>query len=135
MTRLCMLLVAVLAACAPAQREAPAPQAASDPEVVVLMARTGQPARDLLEQVAVGCWLDGVVRGASMIVDRNTGRLIIVSDTEDLLTADFVGLKGVQSRIRLAGPVIGDSAKQARLVETLDLAVRTGQTTCPRLVS
>ena len=95
------LLALVLSACQTIQARAPqqVPQA-SGPEVVVLMSRTGQPARDLLEQVAASCWLDGVVRGAQMIVDRQSGRLIIVSDTEDLLAADFIGVKGGRSRVR-----------------------------------
>ncbi|MEM0990307.1 MAG: hypothetical protein AAGK00_15645 [Pseudomonadota bacterium] len=138
MIRTLSLLAAalVLAACQPPppQQSAAPARAATGPQVVVLVSRTGQPARDILEQVAASCWLDGVVGGASMIVDRQSGRIIIVSDTEDLLTADFIGLKGAQSRVRLAGPIVGDAAKQRRLVETLDLAVRTGQTTCPRIV-
>ncbi len=101
------------------------------PEIVVRLSQTGQPARDLLERVAASCWLDGIVRGASMIVDRQTGRVIIVSDTDDLLAADFLPPQDRRARVRLSGPVIADPVKRDRLVETLDLAVRTGQTSCP----
>ncbi len=100
------------------------------PETIVQFAETGQPARDLLELVAAQCWLDGILGGASMIVDRQTGRVIIVSDTEELLEAAFLSTQGGQSRVRLTGPVVADQVKTRRLVETLDLAAATGQTAC-----
>jgi hypothetical protein len=101
------------------------------PAIVIRLSESGQPARDLLERVAARCWLDGIVRGAAMVVDRQTGRVIIVSDTDDLLAADFLAPEGGRGRVRLSGPVIADPAKTQRLVETLDLAVRTGETSCP----
>jgi hypothetical protein len=121
-------LAALLAACA---QPAPPPGPRVQPETIVAFDRTGQPARDLLELVAAQCWLDGVVRGASMIVDRQNGRVIIVSDTEELLEARFLSEKGGQSRVRLTGPVVDDPVKTRRLVETLDLAAATGKTDCP----
>jgi hypothetical protein len=102
--------------------------------MVVLISKTGQPARDLLELVAARCWLDGVVLGAQLIVDRQTGRVIIVDETSDLLAADFLANKGRRSRVRLSGPVVGDPIKANKLVESLDRAVRTGETACPPLV-
>jgi hypothetical protein len=108
-----------------------APKPPIGPEIVVRLSERGRPARDLLERVAAQCWLDGIVRGAAMVVDRQTGRVIIVSDTDDLLAADFLDAQGGRSRVRLSGPVITDPVKARRLVETLDLAVRTGQTSCP----
>jgi hypothetical protein len=107
------------------------PQPPLGPEIVVRLDEIGQPARNLVEQVAAQCWLDGIVRGAAMVVDRQTGRVIIVSDTEDLLAADFLRSDRGISRVRLSGPVIADPLKTQRLVETLDLAVRTGETSCP----
>ena len=81
--------------------------------------------------MGAGCWLDGVLRGASMIVDRQTGRIIIVSDTENLLSADYLSPRDGHRRVRLSGPVVADPVKRDRLVETLDLAVTTGKTDCP----
>jgi hypothetical protein len=127
--RLAFALAAVLAGCAPLPSAPPKPPIG--PEIVVRISETGRPARELVERVAAGCWLDGIVRGASMIVDRQTGRVIIVSDTDDLLAADFLEPQGGRSRLRLSGPVIADPVKAQRLVETLDLAVRTGVTSCP----
>ena len=71
-------------------------------------------------------------RGANLIV-KPTGDLIIVSDTETLVAADFIGNSSGRSRWRLSGQSVADPFTQARLVETLDLAVRTGQTDCPIL--
>ena len=125
-----LALAALLGACALPGPSAP-PKPPIGPEIVVRLSETGRTAHELVERVAAGCWLDGVVRGASMIVDRQTGRVIIVSDTDDLLAADFLEPEGGRSRVRLSGPVIADPLKRQRLVETLDLAVRTGQTSCP----
>ncbi len=134
MIRVLALTLAVLAtACVPVQRQAQ-PKPPVGPEMVVLISKTGQPARDLLELVAARCWLDGVVLGAQLIVDRQTGRVIIVDETSDLLAADFLANKGGRSRVRLSGPVVGDPIKANKLVESLDRAVRTGETACPPLV-
>lgn len=123
-------LVGLLAACA-AEPVSPPSQARIPAAPELLMAQTGQPARDLLERLAAGCWLDGVVRGAAMVVDKSNGRIIIVSDTQDLLIAEFAGVVGDQSRIRLSGPVADNSIKLAQLAVTLEAAERTGETTCP----
>lgn len=136
MMRLILLAIAAvaLAACVPAPRQQAQPKPPVGPELVVLISKTGQPARDLLELVAARCWLDGVVLGAQMIVDRQTGRVIIVGDTRDLLAADFLRNKGGRSRVRLSGPVVADPVKADKLVQSLDRAVRTGETACPPLV-
>ena len=124
--------VLVLAACA-APREPAAPPAEpglSGPGLPLRIAMTGQPARLLLEQVAAACWLDHVVRGGSMIADRQTGRVIITSDTEDLLVAELVPAGDGTSLVRLTGPAAGDPATALRLSETLETAVTTGQPGC-----
>lgn len=108
---------------------------AAGPEIVVRFSSRGQNARTLLEQLAASCWLDGIVRGAQLIVDRNSGNVVIVGETTDLLAADFLRPKDGRSRIRLSGPVIGDRIKADKLVATLDRAVKTGQTTCPPIIS
>lgn len=132
MRTLVLLATCILAACQPAAvRPTAPPKAAVGPEVVVRFSKSGQEAKDLLELVAAQCWLDGIVRGAQLIVDRNTGRVIIVGDTDDLLAADFLRPLDGRSRIRLSGPVIADRAKADRLVQSLDRAVKTGQTSCP----
>jgi hypothetical protein len=125
-----LALAALVSACTLPDASAPA-KPPIGPEIVVRLDEHGQPARDLVEQVAARCWLDGILRGAAMVVDRQTGRVIIVSDTENLLAADFLTPKDGRSRVRLSGPVVADPTTQRRLVETLDLAVRTGKTDCP----
>lgn len=138
MTRLAtLLLLASLAAC---QTIGPAPQPAKvqhpveDASVVVLVSATGQPARDLIHEVAARCWLDGVVRGAQLIV-KPGGNVEIVGDRYLLVAADYVGLKGARSRWKLTGTAMRDPIQRARLVETLDIAVKTGKTSCPILAS
>ena len=134
MMRMVAILGALLlAACQPVPlptASTPNPGAPKGPEIVVLVAKTGQPARDLMHHIAARCWLDGIVRGAQLIV-KPGGNLIIVGDTTDLLAADYLGLKGNRSRWRLSGDVIRNRAKTQALVRTLDRAVRTGQTACP----
>ncbi len=128
----------LLAGCAmPAEDagvEAPAPAPAVDltarPGLPLALPRTGQAAKTLVEQVAARCWLDGVVRGGSMVVDRQTGHIVITSDTEDLLIADIVP-EGTGSIVRLTGPAAADPAMAVRLSETLQNAVDTGETGCP----
>lgn len=104
-----------------------------DNSVVVLLSATGQRARDIVHDVAVRCWLDGVVAGAQLIV-KPSGNVELVGDTYLLVAADFVGLKGARSRWKLTGTAIKDPQKRARLVQTLDNAVKTGQTSCPSIV-
>ena len=132
--RLGFLALLSLAACQqPIRESTPKVPPPVGPEIVVLVSATGQPARDLMHELAARCWLDGVVRGAQLIV-KPDGNLIIVGDTRDLLAADYIGLKGPRSRWRLSGEAIRDERTARRLVQTLDEAVLTGNTTCPRTV-
>lgn len=125
-------LVTVLAACAAEPRKAePKPEPPSEPEVIAQISATGQAARDLIETIAARCWLDGIARGAAMVVDRRTGRVIIVSDTDDLLYADFLTSTDGRSRVRLTGPLVADPATARRLAQTIDTAEKTGETACP----
>ncbi|HET7410370.1 MAG TPA: hypothetical protein VFJ13_09235 [Paracoccaceae bacterium] len=122
----------LLAACATPQ-EAPAPPPEPElagPGLPLRMAMTGQPARMLLERVAAACWLDHVVRGGSMIVDRQTGRIVITSETQDLLIAEIVPAGDGTSLVRLTGPAADDPATALRLSETLEIAVTTGRPGC-----
>lgn len=126
----------LVAACA-ANRPAPQPAKIVHPEeaesLVVLVSKTGQPARDLIHQLAASCWLDGVVAGAQLIV-KPGGNVEIVGDKYLLVAADYIGLKGARSRWKLTGTALRDPAKRRRLVQTLDTAVKTGETRCPPIV-
>lgn len=134
MRALLIAAACALAACQPA----PIPQPVKtqnpreDASIVVLVSRTGQPARDLIHELAARCWLDGVVRGAQLIV-KPGGNIEIVGDRDLLVAADYIGLKGARSRWRLTGVSIRDPQQTRRLVQTLDHAVKTGDTFCPRL--
>lgn len=131
------MLAAILAAAActplpaPVGPDAGALRPAIGPEIVVRFDSGRQAPRYLVERVAARCWLDGVVGGAQMIVNRQTGGIIIVGETTDLLAADFLEPRDGRSRVRLSGPVIAEPAKKSRLVTTLDRAARTGETACP----
>ena len=132
--RFLVIAACVLAAsCQQAARSPASVPPPAGPEVVVLVSKTGQPARDLMHELAARCWLDGVVGGAQLIV-KPDGNLIIVGDTRDLLAADYIGLKGARSRWRLSGHVIRDPGITRQLLQTLDRAVKTGDTFCPRIV-
>ena len=103
------------------------------PEVIVLVSKTGQAARTLMHDVAVNCWLDGIVAGAQMIVEPG-GNIAIVGDVNTLVAADYINIKGGRSRWRLSGTAISDPAKTRRLVQSIDNAVKTGVTSCPSIV-
>ncbi|MBY8975580.1 hypothetical protein KHP62_07175 [Rhodobacteraceae bacterium NNCM2] len=145
-----LIALSLLAACAeqPAQVKAPvtepaaapkpSPRApdrklfetAEGPQVTVQIGMTGEPARTRLRDVAVNCWLDHVVGGAALFSDEATGRLLIVGETEDIVSADFVAYTDATSRIAIAGPAVGDKAKLDRMMATLNTAVTTGETHC-----
>jgi len=130
--RLAAALLLVLAACQPIQHSRPLPPP-EGPSILVKVGTTGPAARQFLHNVAASCWLDGVVRGANMIVAPD-GTIEIVGDYDLLVAAHFVRREGAASIWRLSGQSIGDPARRAKLVETLDRAVRTGQTRCPLLL-
>jgi hypothetical protein len=133
-----VLLIALMGLSACQMARLPEPAKIQHPEedhsIVVQVSATGQAARDLIHNVAARCWLDGVVRGAQLIV-KPSGNVEIVGDRYLLVAADYAGLAGARSRWKLTGTAIRDPAKRARLVETLDRAVRTGETQCPILAS
>jgi hypothetical protein len=133
-TRSAGLAAALLLAACAAPPESPPPPAEpglAGPGLPLRLAMTGQPARTLLERLAASCWMDHVVRGGSMIADRRTGRVVITSDTEDLLVAEIVPAGDGTSLVRLTGPAARDPATALRLSETLETAVTTGQPGCP----
>lgn len=131
-----LALLVLVTACA-ANRPAPSPAKIQYPEeaesIVVLVSKTGKPARDMMHFLAASCWLDGVVRGAQLIV-KPGGNIEIVGDKYLLVAADYLGLKGARSRWKLTGTALRDPYQRRRLVETLDHAAKTGDTTCPPIV-
>ncbi|MEM7176357.1 MAG: hypothetical protein AAGD47_16175 [Pseudomonadota bacterium] len=103
---------------------------AEGPQMTVEIAMTGQKVRDRVTQVGVNCWLDHVVQGAAMFSDERTGRLLIVGETDEIVSADFLSFGEAKSKLRLAGPAVGDTATLNRLLQTLDIAISTGETSC-----
>lgn len=122
----------LLAACAAPAPEPEPRSALAGPGLPLVLAMSGEPARMLLETVAARCWLDHVVRGGSMTVDRQTGRVVISSDVRDLLVAELVPVGDGSSIVRLTGPAAGDPATALKLSETLEIAATTGRTACVR---
>ncbi|MFK7942953.1 MAG: hypothetical protein AB8B85_08600 [Paracoccaceae bacterium] len=131
------ILAILMAVTACANMPAPQPAKVRYPQeaesVVVLVSKTGQPARDLIHYLAASCWLDGVVRGAQLIV-KPGGNVEIVGERYLLVAADYIGLKGARSRWKLTGTALRDPVQRRRLIETLDIAARTGETRCPPIV-
>ncbi|MEL6477711.1 MAG: hypothetical protein AAFR17_10325 [Pseudomonadota bacterium] len=104
----------------------------SGPEVVVKLGIAGQPARDLVQAVALNCWLDGVLGGEEMVVRKDTGRVVIGGQSGVLVAADFLP-STAGSRLRLSGSAIPNRGQQDAMVAALDRAVRSGETSCPNL--
>lgn len=125
-----VLLMAACAAPSPEQAEPPTVTEDTTTGLPLRMAMTGEPARALLERVAAACWLDHVVHGGSMIVDRGTGRVVITSDTADLLVAEIAPAGDGTSLVRITGPAAENPETAVRLSETLETAVMTGEPAC-----
>lgn len=135
-----ILCVVLLNACMPAgstpdaaDTSRPAEDVPAKPGFTVLVDRTGALARGLIERIAAQCWLDGVVGGAALVVDRQSGKIIIVSETDELLIVENEGLEGSNTRWRLSGPAADEARKAERLRKTLGYALKSGDTSCPRL--
>ena len=125
-----------LAACTEAdlERIPPGPPPSplpSDPAFLTLeLNATPEEARPVVEEIAARCWLDGVVGAGTMLVDRDTGQILMSGETEDLLVVDFLPTTDL-ARMRLSGPVMADRAKQERLLMPLSTYDRTGEIECP----
>lgn len=105
------------------------------PEVTVTLDRRGDAARRFVEEVSARCLLDGVVRGAAMVVDRQSGRVVIVGDHHEILALDLVGGSILSTRVRLSGPAIADPRTRNNVLFHIDRAQRTGDTACPILAA
>lgn len=120
----------LLAGCAAPVEPAPEPPATTARGLPLALNLADEPARTLLEKVAARCWLDHVVGGGSLVVDRQTGRVVISSDTADMLIAEIAPAGDGSSIVRVTGPAARDPATALRLSGTLELAATTGQTSC-----
>lgn len=134
-----LLSFSLLAACAgpiSGQARRPAgPKPAIGPELTLSLDRRGADARRFVEEVAARCLLDGVVRGAAMVVDRQSGRVVIAGDREELLAIDILGSGWRSTRVRLSGPTVADPRTREAMVYQIDRASRTGDTACPHLAA
>lgn len=129
-----LLACMIIAACQPLKpRGGGGTTTAPKEGVVVQISSTGQRGRDLMHEVAARCWLDGVVRGAQLIVWPDGNTLEIAGETEKLVRAQYIGRAGPNGRWHLTGVSVNNPVTQARLVSTLDRAAKTGETACPIL--
>lgn len=126
-------LVLTLSACAgplmSERRPVPPP---IGPVATFDLSKRGAGARQFAEYVSARCLLDGVLRGAAMVVDKASGRVLIVGETQRLLAIDVIP-SGRSSRLRLSGPAVADPATRQQMLYHLDRAARTGDTACPML--
>lgn len=130
--RIALLLACmVIAACQPLKPRGGGVGTAPEDGVVVQISATGQQGRDLMHKVAARCWLDGVVRGAQLIVWPDGNTLEIAGETQALVRAKYIGRAGPNGRWHLTGRSVNNPAQRARLVQTLDRAAKTGDTACP----
>lgn len=97
----------------------------------VRITQIGTEARTLIEALAARCWLDGIVRGAAMVVDRPNDRIIIDGDSETLLVAQFLPPRDGRTWIRLTGRATEDPQTALKIARSVDKAERTGETACP----
>lgn len=100
------------------------------PSITVDLAITGEQARNLIQSIAVRCWLDHVIGGAVILYEESTGKMIMVSDDANLLATEFTSQTPSGSRLQLKGPALEDLETRVRVLETLEIAVETGETSC-----
>lgn len=125
-----ILAVLALAACAAEPPQPTPPPAAAPADLVLHIERPEAEAMELLEKLAANCWLDSIVGGANLLVDRGAKRLVIVADQSELLDVRFGVRTPLRSQLRLDGPAARDPDKARGLARTLDTADRTGDTVC-----
>ena len=126
------LLCLALAACA-ADDPAPVPIAqtpANPVGVVYTIQKPEAAARIFVEEVAARCWLDTELQAAAVIVDRQTGKIVVVGETEALVVAEFATLGEAATQVALTGPAVDDTARATRLTLRLQQAEASGDTAC-----
>ena len=126
------LICLAFAACA-SDEPAPVPVAqvpAQPASVVYSVQKPEAEARTFVEEVAARCWLDAELGAAAVIVDRQTGRIIVVGETEALLVADFTPAGDTRTDVAITGPAIEDTARATRLTLRLSQAEASGDTAC-----
>ncbi|MEO0761010.1 MAG: hypothetical protein AAFZ09_04265 [Pseudomonadota bacterium] len=116
----------------PGQSTPPATQA---PQVVLELDLPTAQAIPFIEEVSARCWLDGVVRADAMFVFRESGRIVMTGETEDMLVVDFLPIPDEAgfAKMRLSGPVLTNEALTESLIEHLQRAERGGEIACPDL--
>lgn len=107
-----------------------APASAQPAGMVYTMEKPEADARSFVEEVAARCWLDAELQAAAVIVDRQTGRIVVVGETEALVVADFAPLGETRTDVALTGTAIEDTARATRLVLRLNQAEASGDTAC-----
>jgi len=127
-----MIGTLALSACAtaPAEHATPTTTTTRPAELRMTLERPEADARTLVEQVAARCWLDAELQANALIVDKQTGRMVVVGETEELLTARFSAIDAKNTRLSLTGPAIDDTALATRLMTHLRIAEDTGETAC-----
>ncbi|MEM9784052.1 MAG: hypothetical protein AAF899_16455 [Pseudomonadota bacterium] len=133
-------LAAGLAACAAPEPTGPTDVSGFPPPVnprvepiveLELMRPTAE-AKPFIEEVAARCWLDGVVQADAMLVDRNTGKIVMTGETDNLLVIDFLPVTDPGlARMRLTGPVLTNTSMTERLLGHLERAQEDGEIDCP----
>lgn len=127
-----LTILALLGACTvPSPPVEPEPPAAVEKGMVVVISKTGLNARTLIEELAARCWLDGIVRGAALVVDRQSGRIVIDGDDENLIVAEFLPPRDGRSHIWITGPATDNPETALRIAQSVDKAEKTGETACP----
>ena len=86
--------------------------------------------RSGLERVAAECWLDGELRAANLLVDRNTGDLGFYDDAGKMLTADIVPIRTRVTEVRLIGAAIEAPGRYERMKSSLTRTVASGSAAC-----
>jgi hypothetical protein len=122
-------LALLLGACA-APRTAAPPVATPVPTAVptVTLPFAMDEARSRTEVVAVRCWLDPVLAGAVMLVDRQTGEITVTDDDALLLGITFQAATG-GTGLTMTGTAMDDPARAARLDADLRTVAR-GDAAC-----
>lgn len=111
------------------------PPVVTGPTLTRELDRNTTDAIPFIEQVASQCWLDGVVQADAMLIDRNSGRVVLTDETDDLLVIDFLPAASDEAlaQVRFSGPVLANERQTEAMMEHLTRAERTGEVACPPL--
>jgi hypothetical protein len=87
-------------------------------------------ARRRVEELAVTCWLDDELSAGLMLVDRNTGEIVIAAAEGEILRIGFREAGTLETAVALAGPALAVPGRRARMADALSRVMEGAEPAC-----